>query len=71
MGEPLHARHCVTCGLIDTDPKHIVYFGDRAEAFHYDCHGHGDPECESCAGALKGADGLTGGALRDHLMGGA
>ena len=68
MGDVLYARPCVVCGLIDTDPKHVVYLGDRADASHYDCHAAADPPCEVCAGQLVGAAGVTGAALRAHLM---
>jgi hypothetical protein len=67
----LHTHSCVLCGQLDTDPRHSVNTGEVVLYYHFDCHAQDNPPCELCASAIVGANGVTGEALREHLMGGA
>jgi hypothetical protein len=61
-------RTCVACGQVDSDPRHTTVLNENDAAdFHYDCHAR--MGCELCASQIEGAEGLTGDALRAHLLG--
>jgi hypothetical protein len=71
VSDPLHTHGCVICGQLDTDPRHSLNTGEVVLYYHFDCHAAADPPCELCASQLVGAAGVTGAALRAHLMRGA
>lgn len=65
----LPIRPCIGCQQADDHPRHVVILADQTEVpWHMDCHVL-TTGCELCAQQLAGADGATGAALRDHLVG--
>lgn len=62
-------RSCLACGQTDDHPRHMVVLSDGSEAFwHMDCHSRISPPCSVCAEVISGADGVTGDALRSHIL---
>lgn len=65
-------RTCVICKQTDDHPRHdeIVQLAPElvVASFHLDCHALLDPPCESCAAQVAGADGVTGDAMRAHIV---
>lgn len=62
-------RPCNGCGQTDDHPRHHhVTPDDRPdELFHLDCHAA--LGCECCAAQVEGAEGKTGEAMRQHIVG--
>lgn len=65
-GRPV--RSCLGCGGEDDHPRHLVDVGDPNVdvAWHLDCHARAG--CDSCAGQVAGADGVTGADMLAHLQ---
>jgi hypothetical protein len=70
-GPALVTSTCIGCGANDNHPKHVVVIGPEHEsvAWHMDCHARASVVCDVCTSQTKGASGLTGDALRTHLIG--
>lgn len=70
---PRPQRVCVICRQTDDHPRHdeiLQLTPDLIVAsFHLDCHALLDPPCESCAAQVAGSDGVTGAAMRAHIVG--
>lgn len=65
----LPQRSCVVCGQVDDHPRCVVDDGTGADLlYHKDCHRNafGDMPCHAVLNA--GGDGLTGDALRAHII---
>jgi hypothetical protein len=61
---------CIGCGASDDHPKHVLVIDDthNSVAWHMDCHTRAAVPCEVCAHQIADAAGVTGSALRDHLV---
>lgn len=62
---------CLGCGQDDDHPKHVVVITADHEsvAFHMDCHSRFSNPCDICTSQIAGANGATGEALRNYLIG--
>lgn len=63
---------CAICRQADDHPRHDEILQLSPElivaSFHLDCHALLDPPCESCAGQVAGSNGVTGEAMRNHII---
>ena len=62
---------CLGCGQTDDHPKHVVVItADHVSvAWHMQCHAASSAGCDVCTEQTANAAGLTGDALRNHLIG--
>lgn len=58
----LEIRFCVDCRQADDHPRHLAIDGDH----HMDCHAA--KGCGVCAVSVRGAEGVTGDAFREHVV---
>ncbi len=69
--QELAVRTCVGCTQTDTHPRHDVIIQLAPElqvaSFHLDCHAL-IAGCESCAQQVAGSNGVTGEAMRNHIV---
>jgi hypothetical protein len=62
-------RNCVACGQVDDHPRHVVVLADGSDApYHHDCHSRLNPPCAICQVIAQSAQGVTGDALREHIV---
>lgn len=61
-------RLCPICGQTDDHPRHVIALPDGVDvARHMDCCAM-VTGCEVCTAQIAGASGVTGEALRTHLV---